>query len=148
MATLIILVGIPASGKSTWANNQSAEVVSSDAIREELCGDVTDQSRNSEVFALFHERLADALKYDRAVIADSTGLDDFARARLRQIAQDKNAQIGLVYWDDLATAYMRNLDRERVVPVHVMERMVGKYNKFAKALEDERYLYDFVLVVH
>lgn len=148
MATLIILVGIPASGKSTWAGRQSAEVVSSDAIREELCGDVTDQSRNSEVFALFHERLADALKYDRTVIADSTGLDDFARARLRQIAQDKNAQIGLVYWDDLDTASMRNHNRERVVPALVMDRMVNKYKKFAKALEDERYLYDFVIAIN
>jgi predicted kinase len=148
MSTLIITVGIPGCGKSTWAEMQNAEVVSSDAIREELCGDPTDQSRNSEVFALFHARIASELAKGETVIADSTGLDRFARDKLRDIGEETHATIVLVYWDNANLATRRNETRARRVPSAVMERMIDKLDIFmTSGLPVERDLYDVVLRV-
>ena len=65
MAKLIILCGLSASGKSTLAKElqekRNANLVSSDGIRAELSF-YEDQSRNDEVFRIFHRRIADSLK--------------------------------------------------------------------------------------
>ena len=62
MITLFITIGLPGSGKSHWASEQDAKVVSSDAIREELFGDVNDQNHNNEVFNEVHNRIQISLR--------------------------------------------------------------------------------------
>ena len=75
---LTVMVGLSGSGKSTIARTELADentvIVSSDAIREELCGAVEDQSKNVEVFKLFHERIRRNLEKKKNVIADATNL--------------------------------------------------------------------------
>ncbi len=60
---LIVMCGLSASGKSTIAKEleikHNACIVSSDSIREEICGDVADQSKNEEVFKIFHKRISE-----------------------------------------------------------------------------------------
>ena len=76
--TLTVMVGLSGSGKSTIAKTELADentvIVSSDAIREELCGEVEDQSKNDEVFRLFHDRIRRALENKHNVIADATNI--------------------------------------------------------------------------
>ncbi|MEK7277919.1 MAG: AAA family ATPase, partial [Chloroflexota bacterium] len=63
MPAVYILLGVQGSGKSTWAQANaaklSAEVVSSDAIRNELesQGRHADAPNGDEVFAIFNARL-------------------------------------------------------------------------------------------
>lgn len=77
---LIVMVGLPASGKSSYAKKLEKEnpantvVISSDAIREEICGSVEDQSKNGEVFRIFHERIRRNLEKKKDVIADATNI--------------------------------------------------------------------------
>lgn len=75
---LTVMVGLSGSGKSTIARTELADentvIISSDAIREELCGAVEDQSKNVEVFNLFHERIRRNLEKKKNVIADATNL--------------------------------------------------------------------------
>ena len=76
MAILGILVGLSASGKSTMADrlkSKGYKIVSSDAIREELSF-YEDQSRNNEVFKIFHKRIGDYLENGENVVADATNL--------------------------------------------------------------------------
>ena len=52
MKTLIILSAMPGSGKSTWAKNYQSEhphtlVISSDQIRYEITGSLTDFSKQN-----------------------------------------------------------------------------------------------------
>ena len=63
--SLLMLVGLPGSGKSTYIKNhfnQNLHVHSSDDIREELSGNVNNQDINKEVFELLHKRVKDDLK--------------------------------------------------------------------------------------
>lgn len=76
---LYIMCGISGSGKSTTAKQiaekENCVIVSSDAIRAEICeGGVYDQSKNEEVFKIFHDRIRKNLVYGRNVIADATSI--------------------------------------------------------------------------
>ena len=75
---LTVMVGLSASGKSTIAKTelQSANtvIISTDDIREELTGSVQDQSKNDEVFRLFHQRIRRNLEDKKNVIADATNI--------------------------------------------------------------------------
>ena len=55
-----MIVGIVGSGKSTYAKQLAEEInaiiCSSDAIREELCGDENSQDNNDEVFKILHSK--------------------------------------------------------------------------------------------
>ena len=76
---LLVLSGVPGSGKSTWAKefiaNENAVIVSRDAIRFSLVPENADYfSRENEVIACFYTQINDSLasgQYDY-VIADAT----------------------------------------------------------------------------
>ena len=61
--SLYVMCGLSGSGKSTIAKEYQKKIpgsviISSDEIREELCdGDRADQSKNNEVFRIFHDRI-------------------------------------------------------------------------------------------
>jgi predicted kinase len=71
-----LLIGPSASGKSTLAavlaELTGAKVLSLDAIRAELFGDATVQGPWSEIEALLHQRLKDAVATGQPVILDGT----------------------------------------------------------------------------
>lgn len=96
MAKLFMMCGLSESGKSTLAKNISeqrdAVLVSSDAIREELSF-YEDQSRNDEVFRIFHKRIADSLKNGIDCIADATNLTIKSRKTIIDIGKKYNSYI-------------------------------------------------------
>lgn len=138
---LVVLVGIPGCGKSTWAERMLLKsfggIASSDAIREEL-SHVSDQSRNDEVFKIFHDRIAALLMCGFDAIADSTALTRSSREQLCSIGSLHGAYIDLVYFSNCDEAMRRNQARERVVPGDVMIRMLDKYEQFRTELVQER----------
>lgn len=141
---LFIPVGIPGCGKSTMADSLSLYIVSSDIIRASL-SDVNDQSRNGEVFNIFHETLDAHLKADMHVMADATNLDRGSRAELRRIAERNNVRTHLILFRNVEQAIQRNSERERVVPADVMLRMIDKYERAIQDIDQEHY--DFVTEV-
>ena len=89
MAKLIILCGLPGSGKSSYAEQFKAVddasctditvIHSSDAIREELFGDAGSQEDNGRVFELMRKRTTEDLKAGKTVIYDATNITRKAR---------------------------------------------------------------------
>jgi predicted kinase len=59
---IVVLVGLPGSGKSTYLERQGITPLSSDAIRQLLADDATDQTIHARVFQslryLLRQRLA------------------------------------------------------------------------------------------
>lgn len=144
---LIIPVGIPGCGKSTFAQTFFKEVrddvVSTDEIRAAM-GDVTDQTQNDQVFDAFHAMIEDRLKSGRRVFADATNLTWKARFLLSVIAENTMADTHLLVFNNLAQAIKRNQSRERVVPDEAMTRMLSNYEKFRLDLPKEHMLYDSI----
>lgn len=82
---LILMVGPSGGGKTTWLTSTtcwhtftpvitSDQVVSSDKIRHQLCGDHADQSKNDQVFAALHDLVATRLKHGLPTVVDATNI--------------------------------------------------------------------------
>lgn len=130
MPMFIMLCGLPASGKSTYAEdikNKYGNVVicSSDAIREELTGDINNQDLNEEVFKVLHRRIKDNLKAGNNVIYDACNISSrrrkhFVQTELKGI---KCTKICFVFATDYEFCLKNNLKRDRQVPEEVIKRM-------------------------
>lgn len=148
MPKLFIPVGIPGCGKTTLANrvllHTNLRIVSTDDIREDmvklgLLEDVGDMSRNEEVFDVFHARIEDHLLDNFDVVADATNLRDFAREKLRAIAERTHAETILLVFTNPSVAVHRNQRRSRVVPAEAMVKMLGQYEKALQDIPSETY---------
>ena len=126
--TFVMMCGLVGSGKTVkaqeFAKQYDATVFSSDTLREELFGDVNEQSRNQELFTELHKRIKDCLREGKNAIYDATNIDYKKRmsflAELKKIPCEKICVL-------MATPYeeclKRNAERERRVPEYVIERM-------------------------
>ena len=81
MAKLVLPIGISGSGKSYIYNKDYKDYiqVSPDLIREELTGDISNQTRNKEVFKIAFERVDECLKNGQNVFFDATNVNKSQR---------------------------------------------------------------------
>ena len=124
---MIILVGLPASGKSTRSTQLAAagyRVISTDAIRAEITGSAADQSQNPRVVAIAHARAYDALEVGDHVVIDATNLLPEWRQPWLNIAAVHGATVTIERLQTpLIVCLWRNYCRSRRVPIRVMWRM-------------------------
>ena len=81
----IMTVGPSGSGKSTYVesfNSVGYDIHSSDALREELLGDVNDQSQNPYIFEQMYKRTVISLSKGKNVVYDATNLNGKRRTNL------------------------------------------------------------------
>ncbi|MEP7363225.1 MAG: AAA family ATPase [Acidobacteriota bacterium] len=125
---VLVFVGLPGSGKSTWAEENRVPVISTDALRGVLADDITDQSVNKQVFLYVRALLRTRLAIGRPVTAvDATSVTREGRAVYIRIARHFGARVEAVYFDTpLAECLRRNLERERMVPEEAILRMAGQ----------------------
>jgi predicted kinase len=123
-----LLIGPPASGKSTLASVLAeltgAIVLSTDAIRAELYGDAAVQGPWSEIEALFHQRLKDAVAAGQPVILDGTHSQRPWRLAILQ-ALELPAPVQWIGWwltTPLQQCLSWNRQRERQVEEGVIRR--------------------------
>src|SRR5712692_10503278 len=85
---IVILVGLPGSGKSTYLERLGVTPLSSDAIRQLLADDATDQTIHGRVFATIRYLLRQRLAVGRPVTyIDATHLTIEERRPYIRIAQ-------------------------------------------------------------
>jgi predicted kinase len=143
MSNVFVLIGIPASGKTTWLWEQklnptfpvlkevdftSMWTVSSDQLRYVLAGDESDQSKNQIVWREFYKAVKTAVSFDHDVITDSTSAKASDRKKLIAFSREHGAQRvhGIFFNTSLEICKERNLLRPRVVPEYVIERMFAQ----------------------
>lgn len=139
-----MLVGMPGSGKSTWARTFFDPwcIVSSDAIRaEKWPGEDYQDERNEETFAEFFRRVGEMLEEGKTVVADTTGLWQSFRWKISDLGDYYDAEKHLVFFNNPDQALRRNASRsdKTRVPPEAMDRMLEKYRDARDAILDERY---------
>ena len=111
---VVLLIGIAASGKSTFASRHFAptEVLSSDALRAMITDDSSHQGATDDAFDLLHRILAMRLRRGRLTVVDATNVEDWARAELVDLARrHRRPAVALVLDLPLAVALERNTTR-------------------------------------
>ena len=127
MANFYMMVGLPGSGKTTFAHNieKGAVVISSDIIRKELWGSEEKQGDNKIVFEELEKRVMENLAADKSVVYDATNIKAKKRKdflyRLRKIPNVNT--VCMLMSVPYEQCLERNNERGRVVPEEVIERM-------------------------
>lgn len=127
----IMVVGLPGSGKSTYVeqNYSGYSIHSSDAIREELSGDVNNQEINTKVFNTLHKRVKDDLIKGKSAVYDATNISWKRRkAFLQEISSLICFKKCLIIVTPFEVCCTRNQSRERTVPDSVIERMYKNFD--------------------
>ena len=140
---LIMMIGVPASGKSTKAGELvmgaqekgiAARVFSSDAIREALFGDEAIQGNPQQIFELLHQGIINWLNihWETPCLAvyDATNINDGRRAdfvkRLRKLFPDIKCT-AIVCAPSIEWILEHNTARKRVVPEEVIFNMLRRW---------------------
>jgi len=125
---IVVLVGLPGSGKSTYLERLGVSALASDAVRGLLADDQTDQSIHIEVFATLRYLLRRRLALGRPVTyVDATHLTPRERRPYVKTGQIYGCSVEAVFFDiPIEVCRERNRRRERMVPEDVLERMAAK----------------------
>ena len=125
LVNLYVMVGLPGSGKSSFAAAHSdMSVVCLDTIRGELYGDESIQGNGDEVARIAFERIHKLLNEGHDVIYDACNVRPKYR---KQVLEEFNfCNVIAVYVDTpKEICYERNAARSRVVPQEVIDRMAA-----------------------
>jgi predicted kinase len=125
---VVLSIGLPGSGKSTWFKRHNILPLSSDMVRILLFDDVTEQRYQDLVFSTLRSMLRARLLARRPWnYVDATNLSPHERRSWIKLANDFGYEAHAVFFDVPPDVCIeRNLRRERNVPEEVMLRMAGK----------------------
>ena len=133
MVKCFVMVGLVGSGKSYYAKKlvteYNAEIFSSDSLREEMFGDVDNQTNNDILFKELHKRIRECLASGKNAIMDATNINYKRRMEfLKSLNKIPCEKIAILMATPYEVCLERNAQRERRVPEHVIKRMYMNFN--------------------
>jgi predicted kinase len=125
---VVLAIGLPGSGKSSWFKRHNVVPLSTDMIRSLLFDDVREQRFQDLVFSNLRAMLKARLIAKRPMnYVDATNLTPQERQHWIKLAKDYNYEVHAVFFDvPLEVCIERHQRRDRVVPEDIMRRMAAK----------------------
>lgn len=125
---VVLAIGLPGSGKSSWFKRRGVTALSSDLLRTLLFDNITEQKYQDLVFgtlrSLLRARLIARMPWN---YVDATNLSPKERAGWIKMAKEFGYEAHAVFFDvPLEVCKDRNLRRARMVPDEVMNRFAEK----------------------
>jgi len=125
---VVLAIGLPGSGKTTWFKRRGVQPLSSDMLRSILFDDITEQRYQGLVFStlrsLLRARLIAKMPWN---YVDATNLSPHERRQWIKMAKSFGYEVHAVFFDvPLQVCLERNSRRERVVNDEVMHKMAER----------------------
>ena len=125
---VVLAIGLPGSGKTTWFRRRGVTPLSSDLLRNILFDDVEEQRYQGLVFStlrsLLRARLIARMPWN---YVDATNLSTHERRQWIKMAQSFGYEVQAVFFDvPLDVCLERNSKRDRSVSEDVMRKMGEK----------------------
>jgi len=125
---VVLAIGLPGSGKTTWYKRRGVTPLSSDMLRNILFDDITEQRYQGLVFStlrsLLRARLIAKMPWN---YVDATNLSPHERKQWIKMAKSFGYEVHAVFFDvPLEVCLERNSKRERQVTDEVMHKMAER----------------------
>ena len=125
---VVLAIGLPGSGKTTWFKRRGVTPLSSDMLRSILFDDITEQRYQGLVFStlrsLLRARLIAKMPWN---YVDATNLSPHERRQWIKMARSFGYEVQAVFFDvPLEVCLERNRRRERTVNDEIMHKLAER----------------------
>jgi predicted kinase len=126
--TVVLAIGLPGSGKSSWFKRHDIHPLSSDLLRELLFDDAQEQRFQDLVFSNLRSMLKARLIARRPMnYVDATNLTPHDRSSWIKLAKDYGYDVQGLFFDvPLEVCMERHQRRGHAVPEDIMRKMAAK----------------------
>ena len=126
-----LTIGMPASGKTTWAEQQKEFInINLDDCRSEVCGDAGNHESTPQAVILHDQKIRQAAAKGFNIVISDTNLNPKYRDLLVQKLIDLGYEIEYALFPiSLEVAKERNKKRSRVVPEHIIAAMFKNFQE-------------------
>ena len=153
MNKLVVLAGVPGSGKSYFSKtikkvkSSHVYVVSSDQLRKEIAGTQSSLEHEDLMWAMFMSLAKTyALDKDGVVILDATHINTDLRVGRNKELKDLFDELILIVWDiDKQTVCNQNLQREYPIPPEALEKF---FSNFQRPNEVDEAFFDKIITIN
>jgi protein phosphatase len=139
--SLVVLVGVSSSGKSTWARKHflPTEVVSSDHCRALVSDDENNQGVSPEAFRVLNLIVEERLRLGRLTVVDATNVKKEARQPFLELAKKHHVlPVAVAFKISERICAERNTQRaDRHLAPHVLQQQAMNFRRSLGHLQEE-----------
>ncbi len=139
--TLVLIVGLPGSGKSTFAAEQFPidAVVGTDRLRQELSNNPSNQLVSNRAFLLAERLVRERLSRGKLTVVDAMNLTETSRAQFLNVAEKEGAEIEVFVMSTSAEeSVARDQSRKRKVGANEIKMRRSQLSLAQRTLEKDK----------